>query len=37
MSTFTPTLTMYGPVRLCWIKCRGYARIPDCPPMRPAA
>ena len=35
MSTLAmPTTTMYGQVRICWIKRRGYARIPDCPPTR---
>ena len=38
MSTFVhPTATLYGQIRQCWIKRRGYARIPDCPHMRPAA
>lgn len=33
----TPTTTLYGQVRICWIKRRGYARIPDQTHMRPAA
>jgi hypothetical protein len=30
----TPTATLYGQVRICWIKRRGYARIPDHSIMR---
>ena len=32
-----PTTTHYGQVRICWIKRRGYARIPDDCHMRSAA
>lgn len=28
-SSITATTTHYGRIRVCWIKRRGYARIPD--------
>ena len=36
-SCAVPTTTLYGQIRACWIKRRGYARIPDRSAMRPAA